>query len=1078
MAPQGRIAILAVLLISYLPPVAGDNGDDFTNNLFSDLAPLLALFGERVAQQFMSQAMGWADIATFAMAPLGIITAIVGAIRVAGPGWLKSVIGRAREAYAVPELELLSSTSSDICELWNGVMLVKVLGSPTVVELLYFSTRDGTNNCPVHSDMTTPSGIDISRACTPTEPTSKRTNILHHIKRVTSRTPFSRAFRHRSKSGRHLSDIEAPFSGESPYYGYKPQIKPSAPNISLNITEPVSQTTLWGVALIGIILQFGVLLFDGFTTYHPSLRDNFLKNGRAITGYAFPITAIGTVLVVAGMMICAYLVESATEEIELRYVQGERVCSCMRLLWLQKHGKVGDQLFDSYAIFAHGSRASIRTSRRREPQMDKEPNQRLSQSILAPSNYLKKYSRTGDEGLCTVGTMISVIGFVAQFMGLRSMPWTATIAQLVATGAMTGLRASVRTAGLTQEPDTYKLPQGYELDWLATRLGSLQQVPLSTILSEHSLGEGFWTQVSWKWSVVTGQCEHRYHKADNDSGVCQPQETRSWSSLRKLRVSGRANEVVAARIRLQSLTKWTREGSMASCVIKAIEEVMNLIFDSDEVIIRKKYAARLDFEWPIFIRFEGREEPYFFQISRRTPAASWRIKDRNRVEAILSLWRFTLQQEKGTLVRAVNEFRESTSEIVSIASSENQLEHRGESERNEESERKFEVLRFLGPSNAISQRDYKMWIEQGTPFRTCLCGVPDSAYPAIGFPTSPLGVNDNDPNDLDDEDVFDDTASNVEDAMDEEDPDVYENDFGESDFGDRDFGDRDFGDEGNFGDETDSDCDDHQYQMDSDCEEMDTSSDGIRLPNQFAELEQDSYPTLCVVTTTSFERICAQELFSTFMWHVVENINTVMTKATHSNPSTIEQWEPVSVRNTFLDNIVRVVEDTELGVGEDIYMSIIPPLRSSGLFARMDLKPTSLVRHVKELVTGFESRQNWQESGKACVWLHKKCFEYIEENPNSFFEAALLLADFSASALEAAEMCSGNESKDRNKVLREMSVSALEQVCFHISLHDKSFDSSLVVLANNYVLLCEGEKRKIRRYGYQASRGGVPNEDW
>ncbi|WAO86219.1 Hypothetical protein NCS54_00348500 [Fusarium falciforme] len=65
--------------------VAADSGDDFSNHLFSDLVPLLALFGERVTMQFMSQSTGWADNIILAMAPLGIITIIVSAIRVGGP---------------------------------------------------------------------------------------------------------------------------------------------------------------------------------------------------------------------------------------------------------------------------------------------------------------------------------------------------------------------------------------------------------------------------------------------------------------------------------------------------------------------------------------------------------------------------------------------------------------------------------------------------------------------------------------------------------------------------------------------------------------------------------------------------------------------------------------------------------------------------------------------------------------------------------------------------------------------------------------------------------------------------------
>ncbi|KAL1883245.1 hypothetical protein Daus18300_000303 [Diaporthe australafricana] len=116
--------------------VAADGGDDFANNLFSDLAPLLALFGERVTMQFMSQSMGWADNIILAVAPIGIITAMVGAIRVGGPTWLKAIIGRAKENLAIAEGELMSSTSDEVCEVWNGREVVRCMGTAPVVEFI------------------------------------------------------------------------------------------------------------------------------------------------------------------------------------------------------------------------------------------------------------------------------------------------------------------------------------------------------------------------------------------------------------------------------------------------------------------------------------------------------------------------------------------------------------------------------------------------------------------------------------------------------------------------------------------------------------------------------------------------------------------------------------------------------------------------------------------------------------------------------------------------------------------------------------------------------------------------------
>ncbi|KAK0710555.1 hypothetical protein B0T21DRAFT_387446 [Apiosordaria backusii] len=101
-----------------MAPAGGDfDGNDFASNLFSDLAPLLALFGEQVTKQFLSMSLGWPDNVLLTMGPLGILTIVVSAIRVAGdevPN-LKALIGRAREDKASAEVELLSSTSNEVC---------------------------------------------------------------------------------------------------------------------------------------------------------------------------------------------------------------------------------------------------------------------------------------------------------------------------------------------------------------------------------------------------------------------------------------------------------------------------------------------------------------------------------------------------------------------------------------------------------------------------------------------------------------------------------------------------------------------------------------------------------------------------------------------------------------------------------------------------------------------------------------------------------------------------------------------------------------------------------------------------
>jgi len=76
------------------PPPLDFPGDEFANNLFSDLAPLLTLFGEQVTKQFLSMSMGWEDNVLLAMGPLGILTIIVSAIRVGVVRRLKALVGR------------------------------------------------------------------------------------------------------------------------------------------------------------------------------------------------------------------------------------------------------------------------------------------------------------------------------------------------------------------------------------------------------------------------------------------------------------------------------------------------------------------------------------------------------------------------------------------------------------------------------------------------------------------------------------------------------------------------------------------------------------------------------------------------------------------------------------------------------------------------------------------------------------------------------------------------------------------------------------------------------------------------
>ncbi|KAJ4167385.1 hypothetical protein NW754_011200 [Fusarium falciforme] len=335
--------------VCFVTCVAADAGDDFSNNLFSDLAPLLALFGERVTMQFMSQSMGWADNIILAMAPLGIITAIVGAIRVSGPSWLKAIIGRARETRAVAESELMSSTSKEVCELWNGQEIVRVMGEGPIREFIVLMPEGSGENGGKTTAATTPTeagspcgtgsdsvedpkdgrkkgveGVKDVKKPYLTEywPTLRERIFGNHVQprhsvKETKKSPdkYKAQEAHQpcrtsqpepiARDGHFDEDLEAQTGPdtrevlkdsnsktteeESPSVVIIRNTNADAPNLTLNVHNQVGRGELYVVAACGLVLQAGVLVYSGIAAKYLTFR--LLKDGKPVADYAFPCTA-------------------------------------------------------------------------------------------------------------------------------------------------------------------------------------------------------------------------------------------------------------------------------------------------------------------------------------------------------------------------------------------------------------------------------------------------------------------------------------------------------------------------------------------------------------------------------------------------------------------------------------------------------------------------------------------------------------------------------------------------------------------------------------------------------------------
>ncbi|KAG0643606.1 hypothetical protein HOY80DRAFT_899530 [Tuber brumale] len=605
-----------VIFLVLAPQALAADGVDFSNNLFTDLAPVLALFGEQVAKQFLSQSLSWLEDVIFAMAPLGIITAIVSAIRVGGPNWLKAVVGRARESRAVAEVELMSSTSHEVCELWNGEAIVRVMGSPKVAELLYF---------PLEADGSRFSTLEVA----------KENGTLRNAKKKDSST-------HAKENASKRVSL--------------------APNISLNFCEAKKPGELWLFAILGIVLQFGCLIFIGVTRYHPKINLKEDQNSE----YAYPLMASGTLVLVIGMMACSHVVQASSKE--NMWVAKNN----FRILWLQKSARVNDQLFGSYAIFGDRERNKLITSRRR-PHTSPRTSTHAKRALdiaLSLSN------------LAIAGSFVSISGFVIQFVGIRALHWSASITQLVVTLAMTAVRTWIRR-NISARPRSMILPVDYELDWLAVKFGTCpdklwgQGKPHP----EHNGSEGA-RHGNHSWEVITF---HGYlgSEAARDSHTAPIRD---------------AQMILCFRKDLGYLTGWKGASyPFALELVGCLQSLLSHVMTSEYITLVNDFAHSGDFSWALPVKFDGTEQCITMTAKRpkdrRENEHPWNL-DVFELCAVISLWCYRMKQ-KGQALEDTPDTHRS-------------FWHHGAEAQT--------VLRVLGPATHGFIRDCGCWMDKGGKF--------------------------------------------------------------------------------------------------------------------------------------------------------------------------------------------------------------------------------------------------------------------------------------------------------------------------------------------------------------------------
>jgi hypothetical protein len=204
---------------------------------------------------------------------------------------------------------------------------------------------------------------------------------------------------------------------------------------------------------VGVLVQSGVVAFQALVNYYFKWE----KDGTIVEDYAFPLACGGLIMVCLGVLSCARAIERSTEEVI--WIPAERAKEEKRrlqLMWVQQ-SQTGES-FPSYAIFrpddkntAPGEFRAIWGSYRRDSPRD-----------VSSLNFW-----------VFVGTLLCTVGFPLQFIGLRGLHYTATLAQLIATIVMSIIRSWVRR-GLSKQPTVINLEKGYELDKVALQIAGLK----------------------------------------------------------------------------------------------------------------------------------------------------------------------------------------------------------------------------------------------------------------------------------------------------------------------------------------------------------------------------------------------------------------------------------------------------------------------------------------------------------------------------------------------------------------------------------------------------------------------------
>jgi hypothetical protein len=482
------------------------------------------------------------------------------------------------------EVEVLSSTSEEVCELWSGSEIVRVTGRAEIKELVH-EIGPKRSSLPGECELMSVGSAE----------SSKRYRVV----------PLG---------GRHYK------RDPTEHDGWLQRFAKGAPNLTLNTDRAIASAKERRIcAAIGLVLQVGLFASWTLTTYHWGLG----RAGKFPPQYGCPCALVGAASVFGGLLLCAYVVEDVTAEVS---VQPADKLENYEVLRIQKACTTGSQKFGAYLLRNAKGKPAVFMCRR--------------VATHDPGTAIWK-----NEVLTTAGTALSCFGFLVQFIGLRTLHWSATIAQLIVMAVMTAIRSWLRR-GLLREPRVENLREGSELSDAAFKLGKC---------------------AAWGLSTSAPLDDLPVNSTQNLNSDPTMRQLRSNLCVARNVLLDQSDQLVRLRFKLGRITEWEDECSeWATKVTRATDslfyKMQSMAKDSDRSFSLKKdlslslawapvtYLTRYD---PVTQRQEiglnvfDMNPDRIFEGETHLPKARGSRRRADYYSTILSLWWFTIRVHTG-----------------------------------------------------------------------------------------------------------------------------------------------------------------------------------------------------------------------------------------------------------------------------------------------------------------------------------------------------------------------------------------------------------------------------------------------